>query len=100
MPDLTVETRVVCAQNVRWERVVPGSKGDHTVTYGRDYDHRRQYDYDYACTCESFKFRRKCRHIEQVKSERCTWGDALDISEYVETCPQCGGPTNVIRVAV
>lgn len=100
MPDLTVETRVVCAQNVHWQRVVNGNKGKYLVFYGPDYSGRSDYAYDYSCDCVGFKYRHKCSHIDKVKSERCTWGDALDISDYTKTCPKCGGPTHVIQVAV
>lgn len=99
MPDLTLETRVVCCQNTFWSRPVKGEHGEYIVSYGRV--HKGAYEYDYSCECLAFKYQPGyCKHIKQVMGERCKWGASLDQYKHVDTCPKCHGPTEVVRIAV
>lgn len=96
-PELPSEL-IWCSSNEKWERLVHGSEGDiYTVSYGLS----KQGDpaYDYSCTCPGFKFRKSCRHIAEVKSERCGFGwSALAgrPEKMGEKCPVCGADTCVI----
>lgn len=89
MPDLTIEIMQQCAQLGRTSVSVTGSKGaTYTVTPD-------------SCTCLGFQYRHYCKHIELAVQQRCSWhelyGDAI---EQDGICPDCGGPTEYVRVAV
>jgi hypothetical protein len=86
---------------------VQGSK-KYIVTY--DSNNRSAYQYDYSCTCESFKFGKRgthCKHIDKVKDsgDHCKWDqfvDGLEPEEIngVKTCPRCGNSVVLERYAV
>lgn len=96
MPDLTIESGVYCATNEYWETRV----GAYTVSYGRTTG-MHQPRYDYRCTCPSFQFRRQpCKHIAEVRNERCAWNETMEPGGTEIECPQCGGPTVGFRVGV
>jgi hypothetical protein len=106
MPDLTVETAYTCLTNEHWVRKVAGSDGStHTVRFCRQPHGPVQYDYE--CSCLGFKYRRTCRHIRQVDSERCGWNAGLEVTLEPDhaangepICPNCGGPVRAVRVGV
>ena len=103
MPDLTIEFRRICADALHWERKVLGDSGDeYLVTYGRMF--AGPYQYGYHCSCMAYRYSRgaikSCKHIRQVKGERCTWGEDQGEAGTDERCPYCGNLTEVIRVAV
>lgn len=97
MPDLTVQYYYHCQSCEHFSTQVEGSKGkQHTVSYGAT--PRGHYQYDYHCTCDAFKFRKTCKHIEQVKAsnKHCNWNQFLEGDEPVDVngkkcCPRCGG---------
>lgn len=97
MPDLTVEYHYHCESAEHFSTKVKGSKGDYTVTYGPT--PRGPYQYNYSCSCDSFKFGKgkPCKHIEQVKKSdlHCNWMGFTDGGKPVEVngekrCPKCG----------
>jgi len=111
MPDLTIEAAWTCCTNVEWQTEVVGSRGDkHVVHYGllEPVQRRKQGCLNgWTCSCQGFKFRGTCRHIEQVKGDRCAWNAVLEPSMQAEVnaagercCPLCGGPVTVINVGV
>lgn len=109
MPDLTIETTFVCATNTHWERDVKGSKGDiYTVRWERDFRPNAPTQYRYTCPCRGFKFGKgkECSHIRDHKDERCAWNQEMEpgaipaVKDGEPCCPECGGPVEVIRVAV
>lgn len=71
-----------------------------------------------SCTCPAFVKKKTgttifghrrvalpCKHINQAQAAMCTWhqltGPAqTDEQENNKICPSCGGPTQVVKVAV
>jgi hypothetical protein len=113
MPDMTFETAYTCKQNVQWETKTRGTKGDYyRVAYERLYGieaSRAGADYGWTCTCKGWHYRGTCRHVTKMKKLglRCTWNEALDPgleperdNENQPCCPQCGGPVEMVTVAV
>ena len=114
MPDLDLVPTWTCCTNVEWHRKVQSSKGDKTyiVSYGlldSKMQSKLMCTHGYSCTCPSFKFSKKntCKHIEQVREERCGWNAVLEPtarcahdSEGQPCCPECGGPVTSFRVGV
>lgn len=104
MPDLTIENRTVCQTNTSFEASVRGSnrgsKGiDYQVSYG--WSQTSDVQYDWTCTCSAFKFGKKpCKHIMAVKPTRCGWNADLSDNGSYDLCPECGGPVEVVRIAV
>lgn len=104
MPELDIMYSRVCASCEGWETTIEGSKGDkYKVVWGPDYTGR--YAYGWTCTCPGFKFRRECKHIERAKREVCHWGVGAYSGSPSEankdgSCPNCGGPTLVVKVGV
>lgn len=95
-----VETFKWCAQNEHAEMHIEGSTGkDYVVTFDRG---------EWHCPCKGFKYSKdqNCRHVIAAKHVKCTHGfDAVSGSpsnDWTEDgkCPECGGPTTGIRVAV
>lgn len=90
MPDLNIEYFYHCLSAEQFETTVQGSK-TYTVSYGPV----RGGGVDYSCTCDAFKFRKKCKHIEQVKQsgKHCNWNQFVDGGDAENgCCPKCGGP--------
>lgn len=98
MPDLTIQYFYHCETAEHFSQKVEGSKGkQHVVTYGPA--QRGPYQYDYSCSCDSFKFGKgkPCKHIEEVKKngDHCNWQQFIDGGDPVEKdgekrCPKCG----------
>lgn len=108
MPDLTIEIFFHCGSAEHFSTKVEGSKGKfHTVTYGPM--PRGPYEYDYSCTCDSFKYGKgkPCKHIEQVKKTdlHCKWMQFTDGDKPIEKngeyfCPKCGEHAHAQRYGV
>jgi hypothetical protein len=106
MPDFITMYARVCATNLHWQKEVEGSGNTYTVRFGfMPYPHETQYDW--SCTCPAYKRGRGkyCKHIEKVREakERCGWNAELEPTAQAnpdDTCPCCGGPTEVIPVGV
>jgi hypothetical protein len=107
MPDLTLESFYHCESAEHFSTEVEGSNGTkHTVSYTES---NGNYQYDYKCTCHSFKFGRGkyCKHIKQVKEsgQHCNWLQFVDGGKPIEkngemTCPRCGKSVSSQRWAV
>lgn len=96
MPDLDRVLTCTCPSNFNWARLVESS------------DQQRRYNVfytaeaGYTCTCPGFKYRGKCRHIDEVAPERCgAMADAFANTIYNDkNCPDCGERTIPFYVAV
>jgi len=105
MPDLTIEYIRTCKQNIYWETIIKGSKGDdYTVTYCES--RNGPSEMGWFCTCPHFTYRHKeCNHIKQAKLKKCDWNWEAFMGQHASpnpdgTCPKCGGETQVIKVGV
>jgi len=104
MPDLTLESRRVCASNEHWEADIPASiaGGKYHVSYHKG--NPGPYLINWHCTCAGFQFRQRCRHIDIAKTQICQAGrDAYAGGpgiEDSESCPKCGGPFMYIQIGV
>lgn len=94
MPDLTIETYWTCETNHNWVLEVPGSKG-HSYVVAFGFRLLGPCMYDYTCTCPSFEFRGRCKHIEANRGKRCGWSWQVgggEVDSANPKCPRCGGP--------
>lgn len=108
MPDFTYEVFYHCDSAEHFQTKVEGSKGKkYTVRFG--VTPHGPYEYDYSCTCDSFKFGRGkyCKHIEIVKKsdKHCNWLQFVEGGQPIEkdghkACPKCGSEVHVRRWAV
>lgn len=107
MPDLINQPYYHCESCEHFSTKVKGSKGsEYTVAYGPT---RGPYEYDYHCTCDSFKFGKGnyCKHIKEVKNSglHCNWSQFLEGGEPNEVngekvCPRCGARVHSMLWAV
>lgn len=89
----------MCKQNEYWEKQV----GDYTVIFDQfSHKFKHIYNYDFSCNCKAYKYGKKyCKHINQVKDERCHWHQQFDAGEIVDNkCPVCGGELITVKVGV
>ena len=107
MTDMTTQTARWCATNENWETIVFGNNNTaYTITYGTTAQGMHSlYHKAYRCTCKAFKYGKTqtCKHIVQVRQQRCAYGweaAAGSPTEMGETCPKCNGPTEVMSYAV
>ena len=102
MPDLSIEHYWMCQDLDYYEERMKSSCGrtEYNVTY-----HRGAWD----CTCQGFRFRRTCKHIEAAKKKQCDWHQYIhggepkmvdNDTEKVPVCPKCGRPCISVKVAV
>lgn len=97
MPDLTNRAYWHCETAESWCQEVQGSD---VVPYMVRWDavsHQNQdmVQYDYSCTCKAYQYGggKHCKHIRQVRSQRCGWMQSIDGGELDGgMCPRCGGP--------
>ena len=97
MPDLSIEYMYQCES-------LSYSEADAESSSGSVYRLRR-LNGQWECPCQGFKFRKTCKHVEEARKQACSWHQQVDDGEPVETpegkrCPKCGGPAEVVRVAV
>jgi hypothetical protein len=88
-----------CSSSENWEIEIKGSTGTHTVTFDRfSHKNRHRVQFDYSCTCKGYKFRGKCRHIEEAKNQHCCWMQSLDGGKLINgKCPKCGAEVKSFR---
>lgn len=99
MTDFHILNARVCASVMQWEGRVNG----HVVRWEKAPS--GAYQMRYVCDCPGFRYRRECRHLKVADTLRCKWGeDAFSGSPSQPnadgSCPDCGGPTVPVRVAV
>jgi hypothetical protein len=100
MPDLDVIYIQVCANEVITEEV-PSSRGTGVYMVTASLDESLE-----QCNCDGFRYRRKCRHVEALRSKLCGWNQQIDEEQQTPqqemegVCPRCGGETRVVRWAV
>ena len=94
MPDLTIEYMEQCK-----ERAV--SRVFHVSGYTQTWNASRG---EAHCTCKAFMFSRHpkwCKHLDKAVSQLCDYHQLVDGPPKEKgVCPKCGGPTQVVRVAV
>jgi len=102
MPDLTVHAYWHCMSWEHWQTQVASSNGkeSYTVTWGLVF--HGPYERDWSCTCKAFQFKHTCKHIDQVKDQRCGWDQHMDGGDRTSSgeCPQCHGPVGAHTVGV
>jgi hypothetical protein len=50
---------------------------------------------DPSCECLGYLHRGRCRHIDEVEDDRCTWVGSVDDPEI---CPRCGKKTVIYKM--
>lgn len=94
MPDFTTHSFSYCKSVEDFKLSI----GNYLVTHGRS---GGQFQYDWNCTCQGFKFRHKCKHIEEAKKQYCGWDQFIDNGEPIDKCcPNCGRDIGSRLVAV
>lgn len=92
MPDFTYENYYACQDLNGRVTKIRGGTGIHTIRYERG---------EWSCTCDGFKFHKKCKHIEAEKKKICKWCQEWDGGEPINgKCPKCNGPVFIYRSAV
>ena len=107
MSDLSIEYAPTCASNISWgpEEVPSSEKGkSYKVWWGRN-DSESDTLFGWHCECKGFFHRGRCRHIKYMKAsgKRCGWNSALEpglSTGLNDSCPDCGGETEVFKVGV
>ena len=109
MTDFTIESMQQCME---WETKlikIPSSTNSNTIyMVTAEFMERRHRDSPYHCTCDGFKYRGHCKHVQKVMDENsiCDWhelvGDPGQDEHQRENkiCPKCGGKTMWVQVAV
>jgi hypothetical protein len=90
MPDLSIENHTYCVEARNKLHKLPNSKNTH---YYQVFYNGRKWE----CDCPSYKYRKTCKHIDQVVSKACNWHTE---STGYKVCPECGGEVQVVRVGV
>jgi hypothetical protein len=97
MPDMTIEYMQECQERFKVHNV----DGHTVIAYE---------DGDTECDCADFKFRRRpkgevCKHIDKLNKSLCFWHEQFGKPQTEEqkknhVCPECGGKTKTVKVAV
>jgi len=108
MPDFTEVVHFHCASVENYETEVPGSSGKaHKVRVGYA-GPRSPTKFAWSCDCPGFKFRHRCKHIDQAKNDPayCGWhemisgGEVVRDEDNIARCPECGNLAIAMRYAV
>lgn len=84
------EHQVCCGGSVRKE--VPSSRSNEVYTVEVHPDKA-------SCTCKGWTFHGKCKHVEQARTELCTWDSSVGPEKQTHQqmvfmlCPRCNGDT-------
>lgn len=95
MPELSKVMTRTCISNFSWSKAYDGSCGTkHLVTYNNGEGMN--------CTCDGYKYRKRCKHVDAAHGLRCGWGaDAFaNVIHEEEICPLCGEETVPFYIGV
>ena len=105
MPDFTEEVHFHCASVEDYSTEIKGSTGTHKVWVGRaNWPGAAQYEFQ--CDCKGFKFRHRCKHIEEAKKDYCGWHEQIEGGEIkrdennIARCPKCNNLAIAMRYGV
>lgn len=94
-----------CSSNENYELDFRGRNDEvYTVSYNRH--NPGPYAVNWGCTCPGFKFRKSCKHVILAEKKHCGYGAEAAMGspepdlQDKKTCPKCGAPTSVVRVAI
>jgi hypothetical protein len=101
MPDLTIHAARWCIENEFYHATVEGSNGEtYSIEYGKHVP--GEYGANWSCTCNGFKFRKTCKHVDAEALKKCDYGweaAAGSPTEMGKVCPECGGATAIMEFA-
>lgn len=108
MPDFAIEIRFHCQSVESYETEVKGSTDKTYRVWIGWANWPGAAQYEWQCECQSFKFRRKCKHIDAAKasSDYCGWQEQIRGGEIVRDdtgvarCPECNDLAIAMRHAV
>jgi hypothetical protein len=109
MPDFTQVVHFHCESVESFSTEVKGSTGRiYKVRVGYADWPGAATKFAWSCDCQSFKFRKTCKHIAKAKVESnyCGWqgfvhgGEAVRDEHNIARCPQCNGIAIAMRHAV
>ena len=87
MPDLQMVPFYECETATNWQKKI----GQHTVTWDRFSHKTNGVQYDFSCTCEGYKYRKACKHIDEARGDFCGWMEFIDGGKPKgNKCPKCG----------
>lgn len=108
MPDFTEEVYFHCQSVEDYSTEVEGSSGKKYRVWVGYANWPGSAQYEFQCECKSFKFRKRCKHVEAAKAspDYCGWhqmiegGDIVRDENNVACCPKCGNLAIALRYAV
>lgn len=108
MPDFTHEVYFHCQSAEDYRSEVVGSTGKTYKVWIGFANWPGAAQYEWQCECKSFKFRKRCKHIDRAKnsSDYCWWqqfihgGEIVRDDNGVARCPECNNIAIALRYAV
>ena len=102
MFDFTEAVAPICesVQAFRMKVLSSNGRDSYTVEFGpTPYG---PYQHNWSCSCPAGQAGKRCRHIEDAKTQRCGWNSELEPQRIPDghVCPWCRGPLKYVKVAV